>query len=678
MTNPLLSPFDNKFNSAPFDKIKNEHFLPALKEAILEAKGSIEKIKSNPENPTFNNVILALEESGKNVGTIASVFFNLHSANTNEEQQEIAKEFSPLLTEYSNDVALDEELFSKIKTVYESSKKESMDIEDWTLLDKSYKSFSRNGALLDSKGKDKLRSIDQESSKLKLLFGDHVLKDTNDYMMVLEKEDDLKGLPESAVEAAFETAKEKGKEGKWVFTLDYASYLPMITYSEVRELRKEITLAFSQRAFKGGETDNREIIKKIANLRHERANLLGYKTHSNFVLEERMAKTPEKVYEFLDEILKKAKPMAEAEMKELQEYSTKNGGPSKLEKWDYMFWAEKLKKERFSIDDELLRPYFSLEKVIDGVFQVAKKLYGLTYTRSKDIPVYHEDVMAYEVTNEKDGHVGLFYADFFPRAGKKNGAWMTSFREQKNIEGKFQTPQISIVCSFTKPTPTKPSLLSFNEVTTLFHEFGHSLHGMLSNTKYESLSGTNVFWDFVELPSQILENWAYEKECLDLFAEHYETKEKIPEDLVKKIKESSSFHEARHTLRQVSLGLLDLAWHNQNPEGIDDVEMFENEATASAELMPTIPGTNVSCSFGHIFAGGYSSGYYSYKWAEVLDADAFEYFKEKGIFNKEVADSFKDNILSKGGSQHPMDLYLKFRGKEPSSEALLRRGGLIK
>lgn len=677
MNNPLLSPFNNKFSTTPFDKIKNEHFLPAIKEGISEAKNNIEKIKSNPEGPNFLNVILALEEAGKKVGTVSSVFFNLHSANTNEGLQKIAKEFSPLITEYSNDVALDEELFEKIKTVYESSQKDSMDIEDWTLLDKTYKSFSRNGALLDSVQKEKLRGIDKEISGLKLMFGDHVLKDTNDYELVLDKESDLKGLPESAIEAASEMAKEKGKEGKWVFTLDYSSYLPLMMYSEVRELRKRISLAFLQKGFKGGETDNREIIKKIAKLKYERANILGYKNHSCFVLEERMAKTPKKVDEFLSEILEKAKPKAEIEMRELQEYATKNDGPEQLQKWDYMFWAEKLKKERFSIDDEVLRPYFSLEKVIDGVFQVAKKLYGLTYKKSEDIPVYHEEVMAFEVTNEKNEHVGVFYADFFPRAGKKNGAWMTSFREQKNVSGDFQSPHISIVCSFTKPTATKPSLLSFNEVTTLFHEFGHSLHGMLANTKYESLSGTNVFWDFVELPSQILENWAYEKECLDLFAEHYETKEKISEDLVSKIKKSSNFHEARHTLRQISLAKLDMAWHNGNPEGIDDVEQFENEATSSADLLPAIPNTSISCSFGHIFAGGYSSGYYSYKWAEVLDADAFEFFKEKGIFNKEVANSFRQNILSKGGSEHPMDLYLRFRGKEPSSEALLRRGGLI-
>jgi len=677
MNNPLLMPFENKFCSTPFDQIKTEHFMPALKEAIEVAQKNIKDIKENSETPSFENTVLALEVADDLVSTISTIFFNLHSAESNDELQNVAKEFSPLITEFYNDIILDEKLFDKIKSLYEQIEKLGLDHESRRLLEKNYKNFVRNGANLNEEDKKNLREIDNKLSTLKLKFGDNVLKDTNDFELYISDKEKLKGLPESALEAAAEAAKEKGKEG-WLFTLDFPSYYPFMTYLEDRDLRKQMYMAYTTRAFKGGETDNREIVKEIALLRHQRAKLLGYDTHANFVLEERMASKPEKVKSFLEDLLEKAKPFAEGELKELNEFATQNGGPEKLENWDVSFYFEKLKKEKFNIDDELLKPYFKLENVVSGIFDVAKKLFGLTYKPIEGVSVYHPDVQVYEVLNENNDHVGLFYADFFPRAGKRNGAWMTSYRDQRNFNGDNQRPHVSIVCNFTKPTSTKPSLLTFNEVTTLFHEFGHSLHGILANTKYPSLSGTNVYWDFVELPSQIMENWAFEKECLDMFAEHFESGEKIPQDFIQKIKDSANFHEGRATLRQLSFGLLDMAWHGSDPSNVEDVEKFEELAMGPASIMEKVKGTNMSVSFSHIFAGGYSAGYYSYKWAEVLDADAFEHFKEKGIFNSEVADKFKNSVLSKGGSEDPMELYKKFRGQEPTADALLKRAGLVK
>lgn len=677
--NILLTKFETPFETTPFDKVTNADFLPALKESIDIAKGQITKIKSNPEKPTFNNVCEALEEVGKEVKTVAGVFFNLHSAESNDELQNIAKEFSPMMTEYYNDVSLDLELFEKIKVVYDQKDSLNLTQEEMMLLTKQYKSFTRNGALLNDTDKEKLREISKELSSLSLEFGDHVLEETKKYIKVIEDEAQLAGLPEGLKEAAALKAKEKGHEGKWAFTLEYPSYVPATTYLDSRELREELYRAFTSKASKGDDLDNQEIVKKIVNLRFQKAQLLGYESHAHFVLEERMAEAPTKVDEFLKNLLDKAKPVAIKEMDELKAFASENGGPSADDfmPWDYAYYAEKLKLEKFNLDDELLKPYFKLENVIDGVFGVANKLFGLKFKKRRDIPVYHEEVMAYEVLDENDRHVSVFYADFFPREGKRAGAWMTSYREQ-HLSGKNDVrPHVSIVCNFTKPTETKPSLLTFNEVTTLFHEFGHALHGMLSKVKYESLSGTNVYWDFVELPSQVLENWAYEKECLDLFANHYETGEKIPEEYIQRLKDSANFHEGRSTLRQLSFGLLDMSWHGGNPTNISDVAKHEKEAMAPAEVLPTINEAVMSCSFGHIFQGGYSAGYYSYKWAEVLDADAFEAFKETGIFNKETAASFRDNVLAKGGSLHPMELYKNFRGKEPTPEALLKRAGLL-
>lgn len=675
--NVLLKKFTTPFETVPFNEIKPEDFLPAVKEAIATAKTRIAAIKANTAPETFENVMEALEAASPEVDLISGIFFNLHSAETNDKIQEIAKEFSPLLTDFGNDISLDADLFKKIKKVWDHKDGFNLTAEQKMLLEKSYKSFVRNGALLNDAQKERMREISSKLSTLGLQFGDHILKETNEYVMLVDNKDDLKGLPEDVQEAAATTAKEKGHEGKWAFTLQYPSVIPFLTHASNRELRKKLWLANSTKGFKDGETDNKEIIKEIASLRHQKANLLGYESHAHFVLEERMASNPKTVFEFIENIVNHATPAAIKETEELRAYAKKLDGIEDLQKWDTGYYAEKLKNEKFQVNDEMLRPYFKLENVIDGVFQVAKNLYGLSFKQRFDIPVYHEDVKTYDVLDENGKHVSVFYADFHPRAGKRGGAWMTSFRGQKVDQGVQVRPHVAIVCNFTKPTATKPSLLGFDEVTTLFHEFGHALHGMLADTKYESLSGTNVFWDFVELPSQILENWAYEKECLDLFAEHFETGEKIPAELIKKIKDSSSFLEGRATLRQLSFATVDMAWHSANPASITDIEAFESNSMGKMDFLPAVQGTSISTAFSHIFAGGYSAGYYSYKWAEVLDADAFEFFKEKGIFNRDVAKKFRDNVLSKGGSQHPMDLYVAFRGQKPNPDALLRRAGLL-
>jgi len=671
MNNPLLEPF----NQAPFSKIKNEHFKPAFLQAIEDTKKEIDAIVNNPEPPTFKNTLEALDFSGQQLDRISSVFFNLNSAETNEEIQKIAQEVSPLLSEFSNDITLNEGLFGRIKTVYEQ--RDSLDLtkEQRTLLEKKYKNFSRNGANLNEKDKKRLREIDAELSKLKLTFGENVLAETNKYEMLLSDEKDIEGLPEGAKEAAAQLAESKGKEG-WLITLDYPSYIPFMKYAQNRELRKELSLAFSSKGFHNDELDNQENVKRIVNLRFERANLLGYKTHAHFVLEERMAETPEKVLDFLNELLEKAKPAAEREFAELESFAKELDGIDHLEKWDSAYYSEKLKQKLFNLDDEKLKPYFKLENVINGVFKVAEKLFGLTFKEVDNVEKYHDEVKTFEVYENGD-FISLFYADFHPRPGKRGGAWMTSFKPQYTLGGKNSRPHISNVCNFTKPTSSKPSLLTFNEVTTLFHEFGHALHGMLANTTYPSLSGTSVYWDFVELPSQVMENWCYEKEALELFAHHYETSELIPMELVEKIKESATFQEGMATVRQLSFGLLDMAWHGKDPSNIKDVKSYEAKAFESTNLFPETPETCMSTSFAHIFQGGYSSGYYSYKWAEVLDADAFAHFKENGIFSKMVADKFKEHVLSKGGTENPMELYKRFRGAEPNIDALLERAGLV-
>jgi peptidyl-dipeptidase Dcp len=671
--NPLLQ----KFDLAPFSKIKNEHFKPAFLKAMEDARAEIDAITSSTAAPTFENTIEALEFSGHQLDRISSVFFNLNSAETNEEIQQIAQEISPLLSEFGNDITLNEALFKRIKTVYEKRDDLDLTVEQRTLLEKRYKSFSRNGANLSEDKKKRLREIDAEASKLKLKFGENLLAETNKYQKHITNEADLDGLPDGAKEAAAQLAKSKGKEEGWMLTLDYPSYIPFMKYAKNRTLRKELSLAFGSKGFHGDELDNKENVLKIAKLRHERANLLGYTTHAHFVLEERMAETPEKVHSFLNELLEKAKPAAVREFKQLEDFAKKEDAIDRLEKWDGSYYSEKLKQKLFSLDDEQLKPYFKLENVIDGVFQVAEKLFGLQFEEVSDIDKYHQEVKTYKVYDTDKNFISVFYADFHPRAGKRGGAWMTSFKPQYIRDGQNVRPHISNVCNFTPSTPSKPSLLTFNEVTTLFHEFGHGLHGMLANTTYPSLSGTSVYWDFVELPSQVMENWCYEKEALELFAKHYETGEVIPMELVQKIKDSATFQEGMQTLRQLSFGLLDMAWHGTDPTDITNVKEYEDKAFADTNLYPVTPETCMSTAFAHIFQGGYSSGYYSYKWAEVLDADAFAYFKQEGIFNKEVASKFKEHVLSKGGTENPMVLYKRFRGAEPKVEALLERAGLL-
>ena len=672
----LTHHFNTKYNTAPFSKIKNEDFLPAFIKGIELAKAEIDAIVRNPIKPTFENTIEALAFSGDLLDRISSIFFNLNSAETNDEIQKIAQEVSPLLSEFGNDVRLNPDLFARVKTVYEQRDKLNLNPEQTTLLDKKYKSFSRNGANLPEDKKNQLREIDKELSKLSLQFGENVLAETQAYQLHIANESDLAGLPEGTIEAARSLAKSQEKEG-WTFTLDYPSYVPFVTYANNRELRKKMAIAFGAKGFQNNEFDNQEIVLKIAKLRFDRAQVLGYATHAHFVLEERMAESPEKVKTFSNDLLEKAKSAALKEFAQLTAFAKELDGIDHLEKWDGAYYSEKLKQKLFNLDDEILKPYFQLEKVLDGAFAVAQKLYGITFEEIYEVDKYHEEVKTYAVKDEDDQLVAVFYADFFPRKGKRNGAWMTSFKSQYIKKEINERPHISIVCNFTKPTETKPSLLTFNEVTTLFHEFGHALHGMLANTTYPSLSGTSVYWDFVELPSQILENWCYEPEALALFAYHYETGEMIPMELVHKIKESASFQEGMATMRQLSFGLLDMGWHAQDPSNIKDIKAFETEQFAATQLYPDVKENAMSTSFSHIFQGGYSSGYYSYKWAEVLDADAFEYFQEKGIFNKEVATKFKENVLSKGGTEHPMILYKRFRGQEPKPEALLRRAGLV-
>jgi peptidyl-dipeptidase Dcp len=671
----FLKKFTTKHNTVPFSKINLSDYKEAFEKTIELARNEIDSIVNNPEKPTFSNTIEALDYSGEQLDRLSSIFFNLNSAETCDEMQKIAQEVSPLLTAFSNDIALNENLFKRVKAVYDQRDTLTLTTEQATLLDKKFKGFSRNGALLNEEDKLKLREIDTELAKVKLTFGENVLAETNNYQLHITNEADLKGLPDGTKEMATSLAKSKNLEG-WVFTLDFPSYLPFVTYVENRELRKEIAIAAGKKSFQNNEFDNQENVKRIVELRHKRANLLGYESHSHFVLEERMAQNPYNVQSFLNDLLEKAKPAAQKEFTELTAFAKELDGIDQLEKWDGAYYSEKLKQKLFSLDDELLKPYFKLENVLNGAFTIAEKLFGITFKEVFDIDKYHEDVQTFEVLDFEGNLVAIFYSDFFPRKGKRNGAWMTSYKPQYIKDGINERPHVSIVCNFTPPTETKPSLLTFNEVTTLFHEFGHALHGMLANTTYPSLSGTSVYWDFVELPSQVMENWCYEPEALALFAKHYETGEIIPQTYVEKIKESASFLEGMATLRQLSFGILDMTYHGKS-QIIEDVKAFEKQAMEGTSLYPDVAENCMSTSFSHIFQGGYSSGYYSYKWAEVLDADAFAYFQEKGIFNKEVATKFKDNVLSKGGTELPMELYKKFRGQEPKVEALLKRAGLL-
>lgn len=678
--NPFLSTYKTPFETIPFSKINNKHYLPALKKGIELTQAEIQNIISDPQPPTFQNTIEIMEKTGDIINKVTAAFFNLNAANTNDEMQSLAQEISPLLTAHGNDIMMNKELFDRIKVVYESGF-EGLTTEQETLLTKTYKSFVRNGANLSENEKNRLREIDTLTAKLSLTFGEHVLKESNQFKLVLDNQKDLSGLPQSVIEAASITAKSEGYENKWVFTLDYPSYIPFMTYAENRSLREQMYRAFNSKGFQDNDNNNTAVVRKITKLRAERAQLLGYESHAHYVLEERMAESPSKVLDFLNDIQSKAIRHAKNEFDELTAYAHQLDQIKQLQKWDGTYYSEKLKKEKFAIDDELLRPYFQLENVIDGVFKTAQKLFGITFKQRNDIDVYHEDVTTYEVLSDKNEHLAVFYADFFPRPGKRQGAWMTSFRSQKIEDNRNIRPHVSIVCNFTKPTDELPSLLSFQEVTTLFHEFGHALHGIFANGNYASLSGTSVFWDFVELPSQLLENWCYEKECLNLFAKHHQTNEVIPVDYVQKIKNSSNFQAGMATLRQIGLGKIDMGWHAISLDNAEKLEndfiAFESSQLKGIDLYPSVYGCCVSTSFSHIFQGGYSSGYYSYKWAEVLEADAFEAFKEMGIFNSKVAHKFRDHILSSGGSEHPSILYRKFRGKDATIDALLNRAGLI-
>ena len=668
--------FETPYNTAPFSNIKTEDFLPAFVKAIEIANIEIAKITDSKETPTFKNTIEALDYSGESLDRISSIFFNLNAAETNERIQKIAQEVSPLLTDFSNDIALNSPLFERVKLVYNSRKTLNLSEEQKILLEKKYKGFSRNGANLGKKDKETLREIDKELSKLKLSFGENILAETNRYELLITDQSDLDGLPDGAIEAAKQTAVEKNKKG-WLINLDYPSYIPFMTYSKKRALRKELALAFGRKGFQNDALDNQEIVLKITQLRFKRAKLLGYNTHAHFVLEERMAKTPKNVCDFLEDLLEKALPAAKKEFQELEAFAKRTEGINRLEKWDSAYYSEKLKQEYYNFDNEQLKPYFKLENVIKGAFKVAHKLFGLNFIETNDIEGYHKDVITYKVVDLEQNLVAIFYTDFFPRKGKRNGAWMTSFKPQFIKNGIQERPHVSIVCNFTKPTATKPSLLTFSEVTTLFHEFGHALHGMLANTTYPSLSGTNVAWDFVELPSQIMENWCYEKEALALFAKHYKTGDCIPMDLIDKIKSASTFQQGMQTLRQLSFGLLDMSWHGMDPSAITNVKKQEKMAFKQTQLFPDVKQNCMSTAFSHIFQGGYSSGYYSYKWAEVLDADAFEYFTENNLFDPKIANDFKEHILSKGGTRDPLELYIKFRGQKPKVDALLRRSGLV-
>lgn len=670
--NPLLSPFTHRDESVPFNQIKAEHFLPAIDEAIRGAKLKIEALKQNKSPAQFENVLMALEEATEQVGTVSLIFHNLFVAEADAQLQQLAQEISPKLAAFSSDVSLDPVIFQRVKAVYDQRQQLNLNAEQMKVVENSYLGFTRNGALLSPDKKEILRSLDQELSTLGPKFSENILKSTNSYELWLQTPEELDGLPEGAVEAAKAAATAKGQPEQWLFTLQAPSFIPFITYSSNRNLREKIWRAYNSRAFNDAY-DNQENILKIVKLRHQRAQLLGFNTHAEYVLAERMAKDTGSVMSFLNKLMGPSKLAAERDLKEVQDFAG-----HEIKPWDFNFYSEKLKEKKYAFNEEELRPYFKLENVVNGVFEHARRLYGLAFTPVHDVPTYHPDVQVYEVKDERrNKYIGLFYTDFFPRETKKDGAWMTSYREQGLSHGRVQRPHVSIVCNFTKPTPTKPSLLSYDEVGTLFHEFGHALHGLLSDCTYKSVSGTNVYWDFVELPSQIMENWIKEKESLDLFAKHYETGESIPQELVEKIKKSTRFQSGWMSLRQLNFALLDMSWHSQDPQNITKVDDFEVKSTSAARLLPKIEGTNSSCAFSHIFAGGYSAGYYSYKWAEVLDADAFEYFQEQGLFNTTVADKFKENILSRGGSEHPMDLYKKFRGREPDPNALLRRDGLI-
>ena len=676
MQNPLLATYHTPYHTAPFHLIKTEHYEPAILKGMEMHNEEIEAIINNPEQPTFHNTIVALERSGATLDRTATIFGNLLSAETSDELQAIAQRVMPQLSEHSNNISLNEKLFARIKAVYDSAESTQLNQEDRMLLDKTYDGFIRNGANLPEADKERFRQISSELSVLTLQFSQNNLNETNSYELPLTLEQ-LDGIPESVIEAYAQTAKEKDKEG-YVVTLHAPSLVPFLKYSRNRELRKQLYMAYNTQCIKDNENNNTEIVKKLVNLRLERAQLLGFQTAADYVLTKRMAENSLNVYQLLNQLLEAYTPTAHKEVAEVAALAKElEDEDFELMPWDWAYYSEKLKEKRFNLNEEELRPYFELGKVIEGVFGLATRLYGITFKKNEEIPVYHPDVETYEVYDENQELLAILYTDFHPRTSKRSGAWMTSFKEQWKDENGNSRPHVSITMNFTKPSANKPALLTFSEVNTFLHEFGHALHGMFANTTYQSLSGTNVYWDFVELPSQIMENFAIEKEFLNTFAKHYQTNEPIPAEMIQRIVNASNFNIAYACLRQLSFGLLDMAWYTRTEPFEGDVRTYEKEAWAKTQLLPNVPEACMTVQFSHIMAGGYSAGYYSYKWAEVLDADAFSLFKEKGIFNKEVANSVRKHVLSKGGTEHPMALYKRFRGQSPDIQALLKRNGIV-
>ena len=676
--NPLLvKTFDTPFEVPPFSKIKNKHYLPAFKEAMKIQKEEIDAIVNNPEEPTFENTLVALDNSGELLDRVQNIFDNLKSADTNDSINQVAKEISPLLSKHKDDIALNEGLFKRVKAVYDKQNDLNLNTEQKMLLKRVYENFVRGGANLSGEQKERFRDINKQLSMLTLKFGENLLNENNAFELVIDKKENLAGLPEAVVAGAKETAEAKGYEGKWVFTLQKPSLIPFLSYSEKRALREKMFKAYVNRGDNNDANDNKEIIKQIVNLRLERANMLGFKTHADYILDVNMAKTPKNVFDLMYKVWEPAIKVAKQEAADIQKMIDDEGGNFKLKPWDWWYYSEKIRKERYDLDEEALRPYFKLENVRKGMFLLANKLYGITFTELKDVPIYHKDAQVFEVKDADGSHIGIYYVDYFPRESKRGGAWMTSFTKQSHIKGKDVKPVIMNVTNFSKPTGDKPALLSFEEVQTMFHEFGHALHGLLSDCTYKTLSGTSVARDFVELPSQVMENWASEPELLQLYAKHYKTGEVIPDELIAKLQNSSHFNQGFITVEYTAAALLDMYWHTiSEKQDSLDVNKFESDVAEKIGLIPEIVFRYRSTNFAHIFSGSYSAGYYGYQWAAVLDADAFQAFKETGdIFNRELATAFRKNLLSKGGTDDPMILYVKFRGKKPSPEALLKRKG---
>ena len=674
--NPFFSEYTTPHQTAPFDKIRIEHYEPAVLEGIKQHQAEVDAIVNNPEAPTFENTVVALEYAGDMLNRVLSVFFNLNSAETSDEMQALAQKLSPILTEHSNNVSLNEALFARIKTVYETTDKSALTTEQQRLLQSTYDGFARSGANLNDEDKAKYRELTTELSQATLAFGQNTLKATNSFALNVTDSARLKGMPESLLEAAAQTAKEKGQEG-WTFTLHAPSYSPLMMYCEDRDLRRQMYMAYNTQCVQDNENNNEELVKKIVNLRLAIAQLLGYESHADYVLENRMAENADNVNQLLDQLLEAYLPAAKEDVKAVQEIAARTEGKNfELMPWDWSFYSEKLRSEKYSLNDEMVRPYFKLENVIKGVFGLATRLYGITFEENKEIPVFHPDVKAYDVLDKDGSYLAVIYTDFFPRAGKRSGAWMTSYQEQFVKDGVDNRPHVSITMNFTKPTASKPALLTQDEVETFLHEFGHALHGIFAATTYPSMGGTNVYRDFVELPSQLMENFLPKKEFLSTFAYHYETGELIPDELIERIVRAQNYNAAYACIRQLSLGILDMAWYSRTTPFEGDVLAYEQKAWESTRLLPTVEGTNMTTHFGHIMSGGYSAGYYSYKWSEMLDADAFSLFEEKGLYSEEVATSFRKNILEKGGSEHPKELYRRFRGQDATIDALMKRDGI--